>query len=64
VCHRTNRYLHNHLEQDHRGIKQRTHPLGGCQSFVAAVRFCRVYEEVCNFFRVRSQRNESMSLAW
>jgi transposase-like protein len=27
VPHRTNRYLNNHLEQDHRGIKQRTHPM-------------------------------------
>src|SRR5215831_14925350 len=25
-CHRTNRYLNNHLEQDHRGIKQRIRP--------------------------------------
>jgi putative transposase len=29
VCHRTNRYLNNHLEQDHRGIKQRRRPMGG-----------------------------------
>jgi transposase-like protein len=31
VCHRTNRYLNNHLEQDHRGIKQRIQPMGGLQ---------------------------------
>jgi putative transposase len=64
VRHRTNRHLHNHPEQDHRGIKQRTHPMSGCQSFVAAVGFCRVYDEMRYFFRVRSQRHESLALAW
>jgi len=34
------------------------------KNFVSAERFCRVYEEVRNFFRARSQRNESVSLAW
>src|SRR5262245_44430810 len=43
---RTNRYLNNHLEQDHHRIKQRTHPMGGCKSFVSAARFCRVYDEI------------------
>jgi transposase-like protein len=64
IPHRTNRYLNNHLEQDHRGIKQRTRPRCGFKSFVSAERFCRVYEEVRNFFRTRSRRNESISLAW
>jgi putative transposase len=64
VTHRTNRYLNNHLEQDHRGIKQRTHSMCGFKCLVSAERFCRVYEEVRNFFRVRSRRNESVSLAW
>jgi putative transposase len=64
VIHRTNRYLNNHLEQDHRGIKQRTHSMCGFKRFVAAERFCRMYEEVRNFFRVRSQRNEMVPLAW
>jgi putative transposase len=63
ITHRTNRYVNNHLEQDHRGIKQRTHSMGGFKSFMSAERFCRVYEEVRNFFRARSRRNESMSLA-
>jgi transposase-like protein len=64
VPHRTNRYLNNHLEQDHRGIKQRTHPMCGFKSVVAAARFCRVYDEVRNFFRTRSRRNEVVSSAW
>jgi putative transposase len=63
VQHRTNRYLNNHLEQDHRGIKQRTYPMGGFKSVEAAKRFCRVYDEVRNFLRPRSCRNERISLA-
>jgi transposase-like protein len=64
VTQRTNRYVNHHLEQDHRGIKQRTHPMCGLKSVVSAERFCRVYEEVRNFSRTRSQRNEVVSLPW
>jgi len=64
VVHRTNRYLNNHLEQDHRGIKQRTRSMCGFKRFESAERFCRVYEEVRGFFRGRSQRNEPVSLSW
>jgi transposase-like protein len=60
--HRTNRYVNNHLEQDHRGIKQRTRPMGGCKSVESARRFCRVHDEVRNFLRPRSYRNEIVSL--
>jgi putative transposase len=61
VRHRTNRYLNNHLEQDHRGIKQRIRPMGGFKSVESAKRFCRVHDEVRNFLRPR--RNEVISLA-
>jgi putative transposase len=63
VRHRTNRYLNNHLEQDHRGIKQRTRPMGGFKGVKSARRFCRVYDEVRNFLRPRTRRNEMVSLA-
>jgi putative transposase len=63
VRHRTNRYLNNHLEQDHRGIKQRIRPMGGFKSVEAAKRFCRIHDEVRNFLRPRSRRNEVVSLA-
>jgi transposase-like protein len=63
VKHRTNRYLNNRLEQDHRGIKQRTRPMGGFKSVESAKRFCRVHDEVRNFLRPRSHRNEVVSLA-
>jgi len=56
--------MSNHLEQDHRGIKQRTHSMCGFKGFVSAERFCRGYEEVRNFLRTRARRNEAVSLAW
>ena len=36
--HRTNRYQNNWIEQDHRGIKQRTRPMRGFGSFESASR--------------------------
>ena len=63
VHHRTNRYLNNHLEQDHRGIKQRPRPMGGFKRVESAKRFCRVHDEVRNFLSPCSRRNESVSLA-
>jgi putative transposase len=63
VRHRTNRYLNNHLEQDHRGIKQRTRPMGGFKRVESVQRFCRGHDEVRNFLRPRSRRNEVISLA-
>ncbi len=46
VFHRTNKYLNNRLEQDHRGIKQRYYPMRGFGSFPSAARFCRSFDEV------------------
>jgi putative transposase len=63
VYHRTNRYLNNHLEQDHRGIKHRIWPMGGFKNVDSAKRFCRVHDEVRNFLRPRSCHNEVVSLA-
>jgi putative transposase len=44
--HRCNPYLHSRLEQDHRGIKQRSYPMQGFGKVEAAARFCQVFEEV------------------
>jgi putative transposase len=63
VTHRTNRYLNNHLEQDHRGIKQRYRPMGGFKHGNTAAHFCRVFDEVRAFLRPQSQRNQPLSLA-
>jgi transposase-like protein len=62
VRHRTNRYLNNHLEQDHRGIKQRTPSMGGFKRMDSAECFCWVHDEVRNFLRPRSRPNEVVSL--
>ncbi len=41
VTHRTSRYLNNRMEQDHRGIKQRYHPMRGFGSVAAGARCCQ-----------------------
>lgn len=62
VEHRTNRYLNNTLEQDHRGIKQRYYPMRGFGSFEAAARFCRAYDEQRQYFRYRSKPKDKVPL--
>jgi putative transposase len=54
VWHRTNCYLNNRLEQDHRGIKGRCRPMLGFKSIPSARRYCRGYDELRNFLRSRS----------
>jgi transposase-like protein len=61
VRHRTNAYLNNHLEQDHRGIKDRYRPMRGFKSMRSAGRFCRAFDELRGFLRVRSVRNQYVS---
>jgi putative transposase len=63
VAHRTNRHLNNHLEQDHRGIKQRYRPTGGLKTFATAARFCLVFDEIRAFLRPQSHRNQALTLA-
>jgi putative transposase len=63
VLHRTNRYLNNRLEQDHRGIKPRYYPMRVFGSFASASRFCRAFDEVRQFFRVRTTMKQPVSLA-
>jgi transposase-like protein len=62
VIHRTNRYLNNHLEQDHRGVKQRYRPMCGLKMFAAAARFCRVFDEIRAFLRPQLHRNQLLTL--
>ena len=38
--------------------------MDGCKSVVSAMRLCRVHDEVRNFFRARSHRNQAVALAW
>lgn len=62
VLHRCNHYLNNRLEQDHRGIKQRYYPMRGFGSFTSASRFCRAFDEVRQFFRIRTTMKQPISL--
>ena len=59
----TTRYLNNHLEQDHRGIKQRYRSIGGLKTFDTAERFCRLFDEIRAFLRLQSQHNQLLTLA-
>jgi hypothetical protein len=63
VKHRTNRYLNNWIEQDHREIKQRYGPMRGFGSFKSAGRFCRAFDELRSFYRVPGTRGTKKSLA-
>jgi putative transposase len=62
VEHRTNKYLNNRLEQDHRGIKQRSYPMHGFGTVEAAARFCCAFDELRNYFRSRRTMGELISL--
>ena len=63
VVHRTNMYLNNRIEQDHRGIKQRYYPMHGFGSFASAFHFCRAFDELRQYFRSRHTERETMPLA-
>jgi putative transposase len=63
VIHRTNRYLHNHLEQAQRGMKQRYRAMGGFKADATAVRFCGLFDEVRSFLRPPSGRHQPLALA-
>ncbi len=62
VEHRTNKYLNNRLEQDHRGIKQRYYPMRGFGTVEAAARFCCAFDELRNSFRLHYTMGEPISL--
>src|SRR5579863_1806085 len=65
VRHRTNRYLNNRLEQDHRGIKSRCRPMLGLKSTGSATSFCRGYDEVRNFLQCRcAMRRHVPAAVW
>ena len=61
VHHRTNAYLNNRLEQDHRGIKGRIRCMRGFKSHDAANRFCREHGELRDLLRPRRRHNQIVS---
>ena len=58
VTHRTSAYKNNGLEQDHRGVKGRIRCMRGFKDFGAAARFCRGYDELRAFLRLRTRHNQ------
>ena len=60
VKHRTNQYLNNRIEQDHRGIKGRYRPMRGFKSQESASRFCRCFDELRYHLRPHSRRNRNL----
>jgi transposase-like protein len=58
VMHRCNPYLNNRIEQDHRGIKQRSSPMRGFSNFNSAARFCRAFDEQRHSFRLRTNMRQ------
>ncbi len=63
VIHRCNRSLNKRIEQDHRGIKQRSYPMRGFGSVESAARFCRAFDELRHSFRPRHTMGKTGSLA-
>src|SRR5215210_6921523 len=63
VEHRTNRYLNNRIEQDHRAVKQRYYPMRGFGSFAGAARFCTAFDEVRQYFRLIPSNPSTSALA-
>jgi len=61
ALHRTNRYLNNRMEQNHRHIKQRYYPMLGFKRFESASRFCNAFDELRNYLRVPRSGDEHVS---
>jgi len=62
VVHRCSRYMNNRIEQDHRGIKGRYHPMRGFGTFDSAARFCSAHDELRDYFRHRTRMDEVVPL--
>ena len=62
VAHRCSQYMNNRIEQDHRKIKGRYHPMRGFGIFVSALRFCTAHDELRDYFRYRRRMHEVVPL--
>jgi len=56
VKHQTARYKNNKIEQHHRGIKSRYSVMKGFKDIFCALRFCYIFEETQQFFRMKDKR--------
>ena len=62
MAHHCSQYLNNKIEQGHRGIKGRYHPMRGFGSFASASRFCSAFDELRAYFRRRARPHEVVPL--
>jgi len=62
VIHRTSRDKNKRIEQDHRGVQQRSYPLRGFGAFASAARFCSAFEEQRQHFRIATRSRAYVSL--
>jgi len=53
--HRDVKYKNNIIEQDHRGVKSRYKVMKGFNSFLCALIFCTIFEEIRQFFRMKDK---------
>ena len=53
--HRDGKYMNNQIEQDHRAIKSRIGVMKGFKNIFCALKFCTIYEEIREFFRMRNK---------
>ena len=58
VTYRCSQYVHNRIEQDHRGIKERYQPMRGFRTFCSAARFCSAHDELRDYSRHRTRMHE------
>ncbi len=63
VLHRQSQYLNNRIEQGHRAIKQRYHPMLGFGRMESATRFCSAFEELRQYLRFRPSPGEHAPLS-
>lgn len=56
IQHRTNRYLNNRIEQDHRGIKSHYGPMKGFGAFASPAGFCAAFDELRHLLRFDKSR--------
>ncbi len=61
--HRDSKYMNNILESDHRVTKSRLTVMKGFKNIFCALKFCTVFEEVRQFFRMKNKtRGERRSI--
>lgn len=53
--HRDSKYMNNNIESDHRVTKSRLSVMKGFKNIFCALKFCTVFEEIRQFFRMKNK---------